>query len=178
MSKAKHSNRCNFVAGNRKHSLSSFSCYFPSTHLLSQLHLLSCAPWTHCTVAPADLLSVSCPTQVRDTVHWRRCCLYLIPLLFIVLESLASMPPTPSPPCPVQFPRDPHSLPGWPGWNSLREEQVGSRQGYRFQPSPCTHTPYIADSSSATPHLACVRLSGALRNWNTLKFTRSSSHTS
>lgn len=74
-------------------------------------------------------------------------------------ESLASMLPPSLPPCPVQFPGDPHSFPGWPGWSSVRVGQVGNRQGYRLQPPSSTHTAHRAQTATAHPLTSPVSLS-------------------
>lgn len=136
---------------------------FPSFPWLTCKCLLS-SP-LHCTVAPTDLLSASSPTQVRDTVYWRRFCLYLIPLPFIVAESLASMlpPPHPSLSCPV--PRGPPLSPGlaWverPQSGASREQTRVSLTSFLL-PSNSTQS---TDSDSAPPHLACLLLSGAHRH--------------
>lgn len=97
--------------------------------------------------ALADLLSARCPTQARDTVYWKRFCLYLVPLSFRSLKAWPpcclthhSLPPPTSLSTPaVRFPGDPHSLAAWPGWSSVRVGQGVSRQGYRLQPS-CMRT--------------------------------------
>lgn len=162
-------------------SFLSLSCYFwpHSPVKLATSPPYSCPPRAHCTVAPADLLSARCPTQVRDTVYWSRFCLYLIPLLFMVAESLASILPPPFSP-PVQFPGDPHSFQGRPGWSSLRVGQVGNRQGYRLQPSSCTHTAHRAQTVTAHPLTSPVYLSQAhidtLRCWCTLGRTHAHAH--
>lgn len=68
--------------------------------------LSSCPLAAHCTVASTDLLSARCPTQARDTVYWKRFCLYLVPLSFRRLKAWPpcclthhSLPP-PCPPSP------------------------------------------------------------------------------
>lgn len=53
--------------------------------------------------------------------------LHAAPLLLLLLR-------------PVQFPGDPHSFPGRPGWSGLTVGQVGNRQGYRLHP-PCSPYP-------------------------------------
>lgn len=94
-------------------------------------------------------------------------------------DRLKAWPPCwpPLPPCPVQFPGDPHSLPGWPGWSGLRVGQVGNRQGYHFQPLSCTqHSTESTDSDGAPPHLDCLPLSGAHRHPEDLVHERMNLH--
>lgn len=84
--------------------------------------------------------------------------MYLIPLLFIVAESLASMLPAPPPlpPCAVQFPGDPHSFPGWPGW---RQHQSGaSREQTRVSFTAFLQHAHRAQTGAAPPHLTCLPL--------------------
>lgn len=85
--------------------------------------------------------------------------MYLIPLLFIVAESLASMlPPSPSLSCPV--PRGPPLVPG-PA--RVEQPQSGaSREQTRVSLTaslPHSHSTQSTDSNSAPPHLACLSLS-------------------
>lgn len=122
------------------------SCSFllvPSPLTCYANRLSSCPLSAYCTVASADLLSADCPTQVRDTVYWKRFCLYLVPLSFRRLKAWppcclthhSLSPLTSLSSLAVLFPGDPHSLAAWPGWSSVRVGQRGSRQGYRLQPS-------------------------------------------
>ncbi|KAF3851187.1 hypothetical protein F7725_012959 [Dissostichus mawsoni] len=62
---------------------------------------------------------------------------------------MASILP-PLSPCPVQFPGDPHSLPGWPGWSGLRMGQVGSDKGIAYSLPPAL-TQKTAQTATAHP---------------------------
>lgn len=85
--------------------------------------------------------------------------MYLIPLLFRAAESLASM--LLPPPCPVQFPGDPHST----GLAWVERSQSGaSREQTRVSLTASLlhlHSAEYTGTNSAPLHLAYLPLSGA-----------------
>lgn len=151
----------NFGAEEEEAALSSS---FPLPPLTCYANRLSSCPLAaHCTVASADLLSARCPTQARDTVHWKRFCLYLVPLSFRRLKAWPSMlphpplsaTPHPLPRCPV--PRGP---PLFSGLARVEQRQSGAREQTRVSLTASLQCGQGTDCHSASPSLSCLPQSG------------------